>query len=146
MRCTDKKCDYEQSNHTPESTVRGLQINLSSRIDCALASLALNLTDIPSCPRCQSSKLRPGVCWFGEELPLDELNRVERWFQDTRKVDLVLVVGTERTPFVREAQSKGAEVAWLNLFEDDLVDTGGDWYVSGNASETLPALVDRALQ
>ena len=59
---------------------------------------------------------------------------------------MVLVVGTERTPFVREAQLKGAEVAWLNLFEDDLVDTGGDWYVSGNASETLPALVDRALQ
>jgi len=59
---------------------------------------------------------------------------------------LVLVIGTERTPFVREAQSKGAEVAWLNLFEDDLADTGGDWYVSGNASETLPALVDRALQ
>jgi NAD-dependent SIR2 family protein deacetylase len=146
VRCTDKKCDYEHWNHTPESTVRGLQINPSSRIDCALASLALNLTDIPSCPRCQSFKLRPGVCWFGEELPLDELNRVERWFQDARKVDLVLVIGTERTPFVREAQSKGAEVAWLNLFEDDLVDTGGDWYVSGNASETLPALVDRALQ
>lgn len=145
VRCADRRCNYEHRNHTPEPTVRELQISPSSRIDYALTSSALNLTDIPSCPRCQSSKLRPGVCWFGEELPPDELNRVERWFQNARKVDLILVVGTERTPFVREAQSKGAEVAWLNLFENGLVDTGGDWYVSGNASETLPALVDRVL-
>jgi hypothetical protein len=55
------------------------------------------------------------------------------------------VIGTERTPFVEDAIAKGADVAWLNLFDDDLMDTGGDWYVSGCASETLPQLVDAAL-
>jgi len=60
-------------------------------------------------------------------------------------VDLVLVIGTERTPFVKEAIAKGAEVAWLNVFDNDLIDTGDDWYVSGCASETLPQLVDAAL-
>jgi hypothetical protein len=74
------------------------------------------------------------------------LSRVERWFQNAAKVELVLVIGTERTPFVEDAIAKGAEVAWLNLFDDNLMDTGGDWYVSGCASETLTQLVDAALR
>lgn len=61
-------------------------------------------------------------------------------------MDLVLVIGTERTPFVEEAIAKGAEVAWLNVFDGDLADTGDDWYVSGSASETLPQLIDAVLE
>lgn len=61
-------------------------------------------------------------------------------------MDLVLIIGTERTPFVQEALAKGAEVAWLNVFDGALTDAGEDWYVSGCASETLPRLVDEALR
>lgn len=100
---------------------------------------------IPICPSCQSSKLRPGVHWFGEKLPAQELRRVDAWLESSPRVDLVLVIGTERTPFVKEAIGKGAEVAWLNYFEDGLECTGGDWYVNGCASETLPFLVQASL-
>jgi hypothetical protein len=65
---------------------------------------------------------------------------------ESSTVDLVLVTGTERSLFVKEAIAKGAEVAWLNLFDDNLSETGGDWYVNGCASITLPRLVDAALQ
>jgi len=92
------------------------------------------------------SKLRPGVCWFGEKLPLAALSCVEKWLQDAAKVDLVLVVGTERTPFVEEAIAKGAEVAWLNVFDSELIDVGDDWYVSGCVTETLTQLVEAALR
>ena len=92
------------------------------------------------------SKLRPGVCWFGEKLPVAELNRVDKWFRDADDVELVLVIGTERTPFVEEAMAKGAEVAWLNVIDSELVDVGDDWYVGGCVTETLTQLVDAALQ
>lgn len=77
---------------------------------------------------------------------MHELSRVEKWLQSAAHVDLVLVIGTERTPFVQEAVAKGAEVAWLNMFDSKLIDTGDDWYVSGYASETLPRLADAALR
>lgn len=146
IHCENKECAFEDANYTAEPTVPGLKIHPSGSLGSTVASLPLRATDIPSCPHCHRSKLRPGVCWFGEKLPLPELSRVENWFQDAAKVDLVLVIGTERTPFVEEAIAKGAEVAWLNTFDSELVDVGDDWYVSGCITESLTQLVEAALR
>jgi len=147
IRCENRQCPFEDSNYTPEPTVPGLVIPPSNNIlQSILSSLSLQPADVPSCPRCQSSKLRPGIVWFGEELPQAELRRVEKWYQDAVKVDLVLVIGTERTPFVEEALAKGAEVAWLNVFDGEVVDVGDDWYVGGCVAESLTWLVDAALR
>lgn len=145
--CENKECAFEDSNYTVEPTVPDLKIPLSNdNLESTVASLSLRPADVPSCPRCRTFKLRPGVCWFGEKLPLTELRRVEQWFRDAAKVDLVLVIGTERTPFVEEAIAKGAEVAWLNVFDSELIDVGEDWYVSGCVTETLTLLVEAALR
>lgn len=56
------------------------------------------------------------------------------------------MIGTERTPFVDEAIAKGAEVAWLNVIESELIDVGDDWYVNGCVTESLTRLVDAALR
>jgi NAD-dependent deacetylase len=48
--------------------------------------------DLPRCPRC-SARMRPGVVWFGEQLPWDEMLRVENYL-DCGRCDLVIVVGT----------------------------------------------------
>jgi len=144
--CENKECAFEDLNYTLEPTVPGLKVHPSDNLESTIASLDLQPEDIPTCPRCQTSKLRPGVCWFGEKLPLAELRRVEKWFQQAAKVDLVLVIGTERTPFVEEAMAKGAEVAWLNVFDSEIIDVGEDWYVGGCVTKTLTQLVDAALR
>ena len=145
--CEGKECAFEDVNYTRDPTVPGLSIHASdSSLESTVASLSLRLADVPDCPRCRTSKLRPGVCWFGEKLPVAELNRVDKWFRDAEDVELVLVIGTERTPFVEEAMAKGAEVAWLNVIHSELVDVGDDWYVGGCVTETLTQLVDAALR
>lgn len=101
---------------------------------------------VPICPLCRKASLRPGVCWYGEQLSAKLTSIVDDWFRNDQKVDLVLVVGTERSPFVMRAKDMGAETAWFNFFVEDLDDTGGDWYVSGDASMTLRRIIEAAIE
>ena len=44
----------------------------------------------PRCPHC-NGYIRPGVVWFGEDLPRQEWRRAEEW---VAQCDVLLVVGT----------------------------------------------------
>lgn len=96
---------------------------------------------LPLCQRCHSGVLRPAVCWFGETLPQHACLQIDKWFDLVPRVDLVLVLGTERTPYVQEAMAMGAEVAYFNFFENGLEDTADAWYVDGDLSQSLPLVV-----
>ena len=50
---------------------------------------------IPRCSQC-AALMRPGVVWFGEQLPWNELERVEN-FLDSGACDVVIVAGTTAT-------------------------------------------------
>jgi NAD-dependent deacetylase len=50
----------------------------------------------PSCPRCSTGLLRPGVVWFGETLDPAILRRIDAFIR-TGDCSLVLVVGTTAT-------------------------------------------------
>ena len=90
--------------------------------------------------------MRPGVVWFGEKLPSDVLERINVWLDSSDRVDMVLVIGTERTPFLREAIDKGAEVVWFDVVACDTEDMGdGDWHICGDASKSLPDIIYSAL-
>lgn len=51
--------------------------------------------EIPRCSQC-NALMRPGVVWFGEQLPGNELQRVEN-FLDRGACDVVIVSGTTAT-------------------------------------------------
>jgi NAD-dependent deacetylase len=51
--------------------------------------------ETPRCSECHAL-MRPGVVWFGEQLPLDELQRVEN-FLHGGACDVVIVAGTTAT-------------------------------------------------
>jgi NAD-dependent deacetylase len=51
--------------------------------------------DLPRCRECHAL-MRPGVVWFGEQLPWNELQRVED-FLDGGACDVVIVAGTTAT-------------------------------------------------
>jgi len=50
---------------------------------------------LANCPHC-TALMRPGVVWFGEQLPWNELERVEN-FLDSGACDVVIVAGTTAT-------------------------------------------------
>ena len=51
--------------------------------------------DVPRCPECDAI-MRPGVVWFGEQLPWSEVTRAENYL-NRAPCDLVIVAGTTAT-------------------------------------------------
>ena len=108
----------------------------------------LNATDLPHCPKC-GGLLRPGVVWFGELLPEKVINKIDDFIKESKKIDLILVIGTSAkvypaAGYIDEARAKGARVAVINM---DTADTGrgglhtGDWFFEGDASVLVPELL-----
>lgn len=109
------------------------------------------LDELPHCPKCRSGLLRPGVVWFGEPLPGKTLATVENFIDESKKIDLILVVGTSAKVFpaagyVEEARAKGARVAVVNMDRSDIPGgpkglKNGDWFFVGDAGKILPEIL-----
>jgi NAD-dependent deacetylase len=76
-RCS--RCDFSRSDYPPSPSY-GVAGEHDRR---------------PRCPAC-NGLMRPGVVWFGEQLPWNELQRVESYL-DRGVCDLVIVAGTTAT-------------------------------------------------
>ena len=109
----------------------------------------LGTKDLPQCPECNSGLLRPGVVWFGEKLPANVINEIEDFIDKSKKIDLILVIGTSAkvypaAGYINKARAKGARVAVINM---DRADTGsgglkqGDWFFEGDAGVLVPELL-----
>jgi NAD-dependent deacetylase len=66
-----------------------------SRCDFAVLECDEEGQEIPRCANC-AALMRPGVVWFGEQLPWNELQRVEN-FLDRGGCNFVIVAGTTAT-------------------------------------------------
>jgi len=73
--------------------------------------------DLPTCSNCNAF-MRPGVVWFGEQLPWKEIQRVEN-FLDRGACDVVIVAGTTATfgyivDWALRASHNGGELIEVN--------------------------------
>jgi NAD-dependent deacetylase sirtuin 5 len=114
--------------------------SVPARIDPAL---------LPHCPKCTNGLLRPGVVWFGEQLPRDTVSEIDEWM-NRGKVDLIMVIGTTAAVYpaagyVEQARMRGARVAVVNMDAEDLGAAAGlrngDFLFVGDAAKILPDLV-----
>ncbi|KAF3492342.1 uncharacterized protein GIQ15_01859 [Arthroderma uncinatum] len=145
-------------DHTGEQAARAIHQALDERAaaagqdldisDISIPIPQLTEDDLPHCQKCRNALLRPGVVWFGESLPDDTLDSVER-FLDEGPIDLVLVIGTSAQVFpaaeyVEEGRHRGARVAVVNM-DPTHVPPGGvgpqDWLFQGDASVILPEIL-----
>lgn len=99
---------------------------------------------LPLPPHCQCGALaRPGVVWFGEDLPHDVWLAAETATMNCR---VFLVVGTSAVVYpvaglVDLAHSWGAKVIEVNI-EETMISTSVDCSLVGPAGETLPKLLE----
>ena len=101
--------------------------------------------DIPRCLRC-NALMRPGVVWFGEELPWGELQRVENYLEDG-PCDFVIVAGTTATfgyiiDWALRARANDGKLIEVNPEETPLSQFATQ-QVRESAAIALPRLVDQ---
>jgi len=86
--------------------------------------------------------LRPGVVWFGEELPQGVWGRA---VEACSRAKILLVIGTSAMVYpaaglAQVARDAGAKVAVVNL-EPSGIDNLADWILRGPSGEILPRLL-----
>jgi len=93
-RCS--RCDFSNGDRggSPEPPGTHVVEPTNGRLR-SIAATSMQQKKIPRCPGCEAF-LRPGVVWFGEQLPQSKLQRVED-FLDGGACDVVIVAGTTAT-------------------------------------------------
>jgi len=92
--------------------------------------------------------MRPGVVWFGEQLPWNKLQRVEN-FLDRGGCDFVIVAGTTATfgyiiDWALQASRDGAELIEVNPEETPLSQFATQ-LVREPAAVAMPRIVDQII-
>jgi NAD-dependent deacetylase len=102
---------------------------------------------VPRCAKCDAL-MRPGVIWFGEPLPLREIERVENYLQRD-PCGVVIVVGTTATfgyiiDWALRARRCGGELIEVNP-EETALSRFATRLVREPAAIALPQIVDQMI-
>ncbi len=142
-RCSN--CDFSVKSRggAPEPPEPSATRSASERLR-SIAPTSENDFGVPRCPECQAF-MRPGVVWFGEQLPWNELRRVES-FLDPKPCDVVIVAGTTATfgyiiDWALRAKHNGGELIEVNPEETPL-SRFATRLVREPAAIALPRIVD----
>lgn len=141
-------CDADRSDRRSDSRLAGARPSISQFSHEHPQNRAHEQEDdVPRCPRC-SALVRPGVIWFGEQLPWDELRRVENYLEDG-PCDFVIVAGTTATfgyiiDWALRAIASDGELVEVNPEETPL-SRFATQLVRGPAALALPRLVDQMI-
>lgn len=102
------------------------------------------LIEPPRCSHC-GGRIRPGVVWFNEQLPLDIWKAAQKATSDC---DVLLAIGTSGIVYPAaslpgRALKHGATVLHVNPVAPEFLNTN-EFAVRGNATKALPELISRA--
>jgi NAD-dependent deacetylase len=133
-RCS--RCDFSRLDHEHEHP--------PSQSYGAASEHEHEGVDVPRCPECDVL-MRPGVVWFGEQLPWSEVKRVEDYL-DRGPCGLVIVAGTTATfgyiiDWALRASGDGGELIEVNPEETPLSQFATQ-LVREPAAAALPRIVD----
>jgi len=140
-RCDFSRKDYERDHEHPPSP-RASEAGLRRTSEQEQEGF-----DVARCPECDAL-MRPGVVWFGEQLPWNQLHRVENYF-DRGPCDLVIVAGTTATfgyiiDWALRASRDDGELIEVNPEETPLSQFATQ-LVREPAAIALPRIVDALL-
>ena len=143
-RCS--RCDFSYAGRggSPEPPPSAYVVRPVNERLRSIAPTSDDHVNLPRCPTCRAL-MRPGVVWFGEQLPRNELQRVED-FLDNGTCDVVIVAGPTATfgyiiDWALRGSRDGAELIEVNPEETPL-SRFATRLVREPAAIALPRIVD----
>ena len=141
---------HARAGVSPEKMVQihgDIFVTRCSRCDFTVLECDEEGQEIPRCANC-AALMRPGVVWFGEQLPWNKLQRVEN-FLDRGGCDFVIVAGTTATfgyiiNWALQASRDGAELIEVNPEETPLSQFATQ-LVREPAAVAMPRIVDQII-
>ncbi|KAF2816075.1 silent information regulator protein Sir2p [Mytilinidion resinicola] len=153
IRCTNRDCDFQETNFT-DPIVPALQLPEDQDIgDVNFPLREVPREELPHCPKCTDSLLRPGIVLFGEAVPQPVTERIGDWL-DQGQIDLMLAIGTTAivypaAGYIHIARVNHARVAVVDMEPKDGDDVqreqDGDWFFQGDASVIVPELLKEVI-
>jgi len=122
-------------------------VTTCSRCDFSFSERNEEQQEIPRCTKC-AALMRPGVVWFGEQLPWKELQRVEEYL-DRGACNLVIVAGTTATfgyiiDWALRARAPNGELIEVNPEATPLSEFATQ-RIRESAAVALPKIVDQVI-
>ncbi|RAL62564.1 hypothetical protein DID88_004414 [Monilinia fructigena] len=136
IKCANPVCNYRERNNFNDPYHPSLAITsvddekllpaanniqaVATYLDPNKSTTTINKDELPHCPNCMTSLLRPDIVWFGEALPGDTIDEIDQWI-DKAPIDLMLVIGTtaqvypaaEYVDIARRAGARVVESNWI---------------------------------
>jgi NAD-dependent SIR2 family protein deacetylase len=129
------------------------QAHNEKRCKCDMQTIPLH--ELPHCPDCFLSLLRPGLNWPGEATLRALIDKAKYWMDCQIRLDLMLVIGTpaNKLPaaeFVQKAMDLGASIAWVGVKRKEMTCWSArkdkDWLFPGDVGEVLEDLFAEELR
>jgi NAD-dependent deacetylase len=145
-RCS--RCEFEREEYEHEHEDKDEEQDAAYGVrEHVRAFKAATRRRTPKCPEC-AALMRPGVVWFGEQLPGNELERVEDFLRGGA-CDVVIVAGTTATfgyiiDWALRGSRDGAELIEVNPEETPL-SRFATRLIREPAAMALPRIVDELI-
>jgi NAD-dependent deacetylase len=145
-RCSG--CEFAFSAGSPETPGSPMIDVKNGRLrSIAPTSVCNSETLLPQCPEC-SELMRPGVVWFGEQLDLRKIERVENYLARA-SCDVVIVAGTTVAfgyimDWALRARSQNGQLIEVNP-DPTALSAFATQLIGESAGIALPRLVDELL-
>lgn len=81
VRCADDKCSFVKNGGLMDPSFPDFVVPEEEISDLNNPLPVLSKDDLPYCPKCKHSLLRPGILWFGEDTPKEKLQRIDAFLR-----------------------------------------------------------------
>ena len=126
VECINIHCNYSVHRYSFQDTLRKLNPNLGIKPqeeilrpdgDVNLTVDEVNTFELPKCPKCDQTTLKPRIVFFGDNVPKDKVEKCKRLVSDS---DSIIVIGSSLQVYsgyrlLLQAHEEGKRIAILNI-------------------------------
>jgi NAD-dependent deacetylase sirtuin 4 len=126
VHCINTDCSYSVLRYTFQGSLTKINPSLAIKPqedilrpdgDVNLTQEEVNAFELPKCPKCDQTSLKPKIVFFGDSVPRDKVDKCKRLVSES---DAILVVGSSLQVysgyrFLVQAKEEGKRIGIINI-------------------------------